>query len=80
MERQKEQEIKDFLKKVGLEYSTLNFDAEEGKYYIESIFRTFVFISDFGKGVGISLRDSLMDLRDLLEDYIQKIPKEIDEN
>ena len=76
MERKQEKEIKDFLRKIGLEYSTLNFDDEEGKYYIDSIFRTFCFIGALGGEFKLNLIDSLKDLRDLCEDYIQKIEDE----
>jgi len=76
MEKKTELEIKDFLGNVGLQYSTIGFDNEKNEYYLQSVFQTFCFIPESGKGFELNLIDSLKDLRDLCEDYIQKIEDE----
>lgn len=76
MDKKVKKEIEDFLQKIGLEYSTLGFDEDRSKYYIYSLFRTFAFINESGKGFKLNLISSLKDMRDLCEDYIQKIKDE----
>jgi hypothetical protein len=69
MERQKEQEIIDFLKKIGLNYS-IYAQNKEGKEVITSSFTVITFTEGNFKS---NLKDSLRDLTILCDDYIKKI-------
>lgn len=70
MERQKEQEVREYLEKIGLQYSAIEQDEGSGEYYIGSLFKTIAFI---GGDFKWNLKCSLKDVISLLEDYIQKI-------
>jgi len=70
MERQKEQEIRDYLEKIGLQYSAIEQDEGSGECYIGSLFKTIALIGgDFKQNLKCSLKDAIS----LLEDYIRKI-------
>ena len=70
MERQKEQEIRDYLEKIGLEYSSLNYDAHGRGLQIGTLFSIVAYAE---RNFKLHLKESLKDLIDLCEDYIQKI-------
>jgi len=70
MERKQEKEIRDYLEKIGLQYSAIEQDEGSGKYYIGSLFKTIAFIEGDFKW---NLKCSLKDVISLLEDYIRKI-------
>lgn len=69
MERQKEQEIRDYLEKIGLQYGLIHQD-ENSVPYVGLLFQTIAYITGNFK---LQVKDSLKDLISLCEDYIQKI-------
>ncbi|KKN73073.1 hypothetical protein LCGC14_0403820 [marine sediment metagenome] len=70
MERKQEQEIRDFLEKIGLAYSSIDYDAHRRGLQIRSLF----FIVAYAEGdFKTHLKNSLTDLVILCEDYIRKI-------
>jgi len=69
MERKKEQEIRDYLDKIGLQYGSIH-QNDDGMPYIGLLFQTIAYITGDFK---LQLKDSLKDLISLCEDYTQKI-------
>lgn len=69
MERQKEQEIRDYLDKIGLQYGCIH-QNEDGIPYVGLVFQTIAYMTGDCKR---QLKDSLKDLISLCEDYILKI-------
>jgi hypothetical protein len=69
MERKKEQEIRCFLEKIGLDYSDIH-QHTNSAFCVESLFKTTAFVEgDFKRNLIVSLKDVIM----LCELYIQKI-------
>lgn len=69
MTREQEQEIRRFLKKVGLQHSKFHTD-EGGRIYVVTSFSIGTYIITNFKQ---NLKSSLKDLSNLVEDYILKI-------
>jgi len=69
MTREQEQEIRNFLKKVGLQHSEFHTD-EDGRTYVATAFSIGTYIITNFKQ---NLKNSLKDLSNLAEDYILKI-------
>ena len=69
MTREQEQEIRKFLKKIGLQHSEFETD-EDGRTYVRTAFSIGTYIITNFKQ---NLKNSLKDLIDLCEFYTQKI-------
>lgn len=69
MKEEHKQEIRDFLKKIGLEHSEFTKD-DGGRTYIVTSFKIGTYIITNFKQ---NLKNSLKDLINLCESYIQKV-------